>query len=45
MDTRIHAIYSGPYGHELSWSLNGIPINSTAPYSMEFYGLNAILNK
>ena len=44
MDTRIHAIYSGPYGHELSWSLNGIPINSTAPYSMEFDGLNAILN-
>ena len=26
-----------------SWSLNGTPINSTSPYSMEFDGLNAVL--
>ena len=43
MHTQIHAIYSGPYGHELSWSLNGTPIKSTSPYSMEFDGLNAVL--
>ena len=44
MDTVIHAIYSSPYGHELSWRFNGIQLNSNHfPYSMESDGFNAFL--